>query len=444
MQKNPVLHIALPAINEAEYLPATMQCLLQQSWKQLLVWVCVNQPDHWWQEPEKLPICQNNQATLEYLRGLNWPNLHILDHSSPGKGWPPGRAGVGMARRTLMEAINAQASPNDIIVSLDADTTFGPLYLESIVGQFNQYPRAVGLSNPYYHPLSGEPALDRAMLRYEIYMRHYAINMWDIGSPYSFTALGSAMAVPLWAYRRIGGITPKKSGEDFYFLQKLRKTGWLLNYNHRVVFPGTRFSQRVFFGTGPALIKGSQGNWDSYPVYDHKLFHRVKATYELFPALFTQSLPTAMSDFLQQQFGCNDIFEALRQNAKTPAQFIRACHHRIDGLRILQFLKSSQNLYPWFDEENLELFLRFFFSKRSASFLHFINNGLMKAELGDHPANDPLLSLLQDPAYRQGFLKQLCSLDFHSSPIEDLDFIRNLLCNIERIYQLMDLDNGSE
>jgi hypothetical protein len=136
-------------------------------------------------------------------------------------------------------------------------------------------------------------------------------------------------------------MTAKKSGEDFYLLQKLVKAGRIIHHNTEMVYPATRYSDRVFFGTGPALIKGSGGNWESYPVYDHRLFDQVEATYRLFGELFDGDVDTPMDGFLRNQFCSGDVFGPLRRNAATREQFIKACHQRIDGLRILQFLKAS-------------------------------------------------------------------------------------------------------
>jgi hypothetical protein len=444
MGSTPTIHVAIPALNEADHLPHTIESLGRQSWKKTQVWVCVNQPDHWWSDPKKQEQCINNLQTLEYLRGLPFPGLHILDHSSPGKGWQGKHLGVGQARKMLMDSINAVAAADDIIVSMDSDTSMNPAYLESIAVLFQEHRGAVGLSNPYYHRLSGQESLDRAMLRYEIYMRHYAINMWRIGSPYSFTALGSAIALPVSSYRKIGGMTPKKSGEDFYLLQKLRKTGWLLNYNQEWVYPGTRYSDRVFFGTGPALIKGSQGNWSSYPVYDHRLFDQVKETYDLLPGLFLETIPTPMSNFLREQFRCEDVFDALRRNFKTPEQFIKACHHKIDGLRILQFLKSSQEAAPYSNEKNMSGFLRYFIETERDALVKCLDS-LPEGFRLLPPTEDQSLSvvwlrdLLIRKDARETLLQQIDCVDFEKSPIDELNFIRNLQCSIERTSQFKDL-----
>ncbi len=413
----PTIHIAIPAMNEAEWLPATIRHILQENSPHTRIWVCVNQPESYHEEPAQKHICNDNANTLDYLDGLNISNLHILDHSSPGKGWTGKRHGVGQARKTLMDRIASLANAKDLILSLDADTLFDPGYLESIRACFNRHPKAVALSNPYYHRLSGTADIDRAMLRYEIYMRYYAINMWRIGSPYNFTALGSAIAVPVHACRKAGGMTAKKSGEDFYFLQKLRKTGWICNHNTHKVYPGTRYSDRVFFGTGPALIKGSRGDWDSYPIYSHELFDQVGETIRRYSELYQGSVETPMTAFLQAQFREDDPFEPLRKNAAGQTRFLQACHEKVDGLRQLQFLKSSSRMTNTSDEANL---LRFF-ETHAPWLLARSTESANKQALFDTTE----LTLLQE-------------LDFARSPLPLLDKIRNALAQMEAAYQEKD------
>jgi glycosyltransferase involved in cell wall biosynthesis len=416
MPKKPdVIHVAIPSMNEASFLPRTMECLTLQQDINFRIWVCVNQPDDWCDDAGKQDVCENNQQSLAFLKSLKAGNLHIIDHSSRGLGWGKKAFGVGQARKVLMDTINRCASDNDIIVSLDADTVFCPTYLNSVRKAFTSYPHAIALSNPYYHKLSGDEKLDRAMLRYEIYMRHYAINMWRIESPYSFTALGSAIALPARAYRKIGGITAKKSGEDFYFLQKLRKAGWICNYNTEKVYPGTRYSDRVFFGTGPALIKGSQGNWESYPVYDYRLFDKVKTTYDAFHSLFHAEAETPMSDFLRNQFREKDPFLPLRKNANTAEQFVNACHQKVDGLRVLQFLKSENSKTNRSDEKNLLDFFSIFYPNVF------------------HQDSFQGVTFLQEEV--DAFRK----LNFAKCPVALLDKIRNVLRDIEETYQKNDL-----
>ncbi|MFW5725645.1 MAG: glycosyltransferase [Bacteroidota bacterium] len=390
----PLIHIALPAMNELEYIGQTLECIKNQPLSNIHTWVCVNQPEAFREDPEKQHICRNNEKTLELIKHYPLDNLHIIDRSSPGQGWLPGKLGVGMARKTLMDAIAQVAHPNDIIVSMDADTVFGEEYLASVKNIFAHNPDALALANPYYHRLGPDETINRAMLRYEIYMRYYALNMRLSGTPYCFSPLGSAMAARISAYRKINGLTPKKSGEDFYFLQKMVKAGKLLMYNTEIVYPGNRLSDRVFFGTGPALIKGLKGNWAAYPLFNPVLFKKVKQTIDLFPDLFHHSHPTPMDDFLKEIFREEDVFAPLRKNNPTLEKFIRACHEKIDGLRILQFLKARHCMQPGSDENNLADFLHEYFETET-------------------------------------IVNELKNLDFSTSPLGDIDKIRNFLFETE-------------
>lgn len=334
------LHVAIPAIDELDHLPVTLDNLAAQRVDYpFTVYVCVNQPESWWNNPDKIDVCQNNQQLIKFIR--NYPKLpvEIIDKSSLGNGWGDKNHGVGWARRTLFDHILSVATAEDVIVSLDADTCVKPEYLQSIGENFeNRTLTAVSL--PYYHRLTDDDAANRAILRYEIYMRSYLINLYGISSPYNFTAVGSAIAVRVEALRKIGNITPMKSGEDFYLLQKLRKMAPISNWNAQAVYPAARFSARVYFGTGPAMIKGNEGHWESYPIYHYSLFSSIKDTYLQLSKLYTEDFETPFLQFLKEQYRDDKLWVPIRQNSKTLERFERAFHEKADGLRILQYLKE--------------------------------------------------------------------------------------------------------
>ncbi len=389
----PFLYLALPVMDEPEFLQRVLRCIEVQSYRRFKLFVCVNQPDSWWNNPGKRPACENNAASLALLSEFSGFDLEVIDRSSPGNGWTGKRHGVGYARKTLMDEINAVAKPGDVIVSLDADVVFSENYLRSIAENFHRHPGSAALSVPYFHNIPDDPIAARTMLRYEIYMRHYFLNLKRIDSPFAFTALGSAMALPVWAYRAIGGMTPKLSGEDFYFLQKLRKFGHVLSWNDEVVFPEARFSDRVFFGTGPAMIRGAAGDWSSYPVYPQSFFNEILETYVVLPLLYIQPLNTKVSRFLSGIFREEDPFLPLRLNHRDLDHFTRAFHEKFDGLRILQYLKTAFDADPSGDEENLWDFLTSSFTK------------------------DELKGLETDPQ----------TFSFSCSPVNELESIRALL-----------------
>lgn len=361
------MHIAIPAMDELDFLPHLIADIQNQETSFLYkIYICVNQPDVWWnctddnaENAEKRKICENNAETLKYLHQLDNGQIQIIDRSSLGKGWVGDKYGVGWARKVLFDSIMQIADDEDVIISLDADTSINPLYFESVGNNFLNHKISV-LSLPYYHNLTMDENANRAILRYEIYMRCYLINMFRIDSPYAFTAIGSAIALKVNSLRKIGGITPAKSGEDFYLLQKMRKMTTIANYNTEPVYPAARFSTRVFFGTGPAMIKGNTGNWDSFPFYHYSLFDEIKNTYDIVNRLFVENVETDFVMFLQRQYNEPDLWQPLRDNAKNLTRFERAFHEKADALRILQYLKytNSQRKIPDNQAlyENLQLF----------------------------------------------------------------------------------------
>lgn len=339
------VRVAIPAMDELDYLPVTLDALARQKTRfPFEVYVCVNQPDNYWLDDTKASVCEHNRQLLDYLHDLDFLTLHILDHSSPGKGWPVGKSGVGYARKTLFSNILNVSEEEDIIVSLDADTYVGPEYLQSVAENFTSHPSINAIAVPYYHEvIPSDENQSKAMLRYEIYMRNYAINLLKIKSPYGFTALGSAIAMKASALRKIGNITPLQSGEDFYLVQKLCKMGGLSLFNAELVKPANRYSNRVPFGTGPAMSLGAQGIWDSYPLYHHRCFEPISHAYSHLQELYAGSISITDNDFLlflQKDTKKRDIWTDIRRNVSDFPHFVKAFHQKADGLRILQYTRQ--------------------------------------------------------------------------------------------------------
>lgn len=395
-----MIYISLPVLNESENIPALLECLRNQDRNDFELVVCVNNYDDWWNDDIKKLQCIDNQKSTAVLKAEKLLKVVVIDRSSQTKGWRPKKGGVGHARKTAMDYISSMAEKDDLIISIDADTFYPSDYLKNVTKALDNK-SVIGLAVPYYHKTDGKN--DRLILRYEIYMRYYLLNMLRIKNPYAYTALGSAMAFPVWAYRKLGGLTPVMSGEDFYFLQKLVKNGKLEIWSDTIAFPSARFSDRVNFGTGPALIKGQTGDWDSYPIYDYKLFDVVKETYDKFPTLFKGDLQTPMDDFLQTQFKTKDLWGPLRKNYKDEKNFIKACISKVDGLRILQFLKiSSQESHH----------------NNSKMLVEYIKKYMHKS------TDNELINVLSD-------------FSFENSTVEQLSVVRDFLFNEEmklRVY----------
>jgi len=341
------VYAALPVLNENNNIPVIINNLLEQQDVETELIICVNQPDDWWKDPIKKVVCENNRSSIDYIKSLEDSRITLIDKSSEGNGWIGRKHGVGWARKTAMDIAAQKANTNDLIISVDADTFYPDDYFLDVAESFITHADAIGFSAPYYHQITADPIANRCILRYEIYMRNYALNMLLINNPYSFSAIGSGMACKASVYRKVCGLTPKMSGEDFYFIQKLRKAGNIIIDSESVIYPASRFSDRVYFGTGPAMIKGRAGNWESYPIYSQDLFLDVKATFDLFEELYTHDIETPMDDFLIEAFivpeeNIRNLWNPLRKNASSPGLFAKAATHKIDALRILQYLKKEE------------------------------------------------------------------------------------------------------
>jgi glycosyltransferase involved in cell wall biosynthesis len=385
------VYAALPVLNESENIFQVVDNLLTQEEVDVQLVICVNQPDEWWSNENKTSVCLDNQKTLEYLKSLNDDRISIIDKSSKGNGWIGKRHGVGWARKVAMDKACELANDEDIILSVDADTYYVADYVKAVVNSFNQNNLAVGFSAPYYHPLVGDKMTDICMLRYEIYMRNYALNMLLIRNPYAFSAIGSGMACTAKIYKKVRGLTPKMSGEDFYFIQKLRKSGNIIIDCDEVIYPGNRFSNRVYFGTGPAMIKGSTGDWSSYPVYVQDQFLDVKATFDSFEELFSEDISTPMDSFLLSAFtiennNIRELWKPLRENCNNMASFVKAAMQKVDGLKVLQFLKATHQDFPGSDEKRLQEFILRNFNP-AEEIINALNNielkGFMNSEVND-------------------------------------------------------------
>ncbi len=383
-----MLYIALPIMNEPQTADF-VQILAKQTVLPAGVFVCVNNP------VDAVPeVYAANTVVLEQLRKLRKGQsldelpfaLHIIDRMGVDKK----HVGVGWARRWALDAINEIAQPEDIMVWMDADTVYPDNYLEEISRAFTSDSRALGLSVPYYHPVENIDSIGKSLklqslrranrvkrsylmdneysrgeaqrknlkkrssltpilkinsvnnleisaLRYEIYMRSYLINLYRSGIPYTFTAIGSGIASTV----------------------KLWKAGKVLTYCDTVCYPSARASNRVFFGTGPAIIKGLNNDWKSYPIYPFSLFEKLRGIYDSFEKFWdTQSSSSDGNFDCKSDYNSDCVFEQstlekFRSNAATGQQFIKFCTEKFDALRILQYLKSHYTQDDITDMENL-------------------------------------------------------------------------------------------
>jgi len=88
---------------------------------------------------------------------------------------------------------------------------------------------------------------------YEYSLHYYVAGLRWAGSPYAYHTIGSTLVVNYRHYCQVRGFPKRPAAEDFYLLNKLRKTGAIRSLDAPVIELEARHSTRVPFGTGPAV-----------------------------------------------------------------------------------------------------------------------------------------------------------------------------------------------
>jgi len=134
---------------------------------------------------------------------------------------------------------------------------------------------------------------------------------------------------------------PRQGGEDFYFLQKAVKMHPVIEVKEVIVFPSPRISNRVPFGTGPAvrmiIEKGK------FEVYNPGLFEILKTFYDLLPAMEhddrMEQIPKAILDYAGAD-RINVILAECRNYSSSSSAFVKRMIDHFDGFFVVKFLNS--------------------------------------------------------------------------------------------------------
>jgi hypothetical protein len=343
--------VVIPSLAESSSLFSTLRSLAQNPAdfsSRFLFVVVVNH-----REDAPPADKDDNLKTLERLSAadLSVAGLPLawVDAASPGLELPAKTGGVGMARKVgfdlALPRLDLKKDPL-VLISLDADTFCRPDYLPAIENHFRKA-SVPGAVIPFCHQPGATEEEDRAIRRYELFLRAYVLGLQRAGSPYAFHTVGSAMACTADGYARMGGMNYRGAGEDFYFLQHLAKTGGVSRVEGTVVYPSARTSHRVPFGTGRSMTDLLSGK------YGAVLFYRVECYRILgdWLKLVEQSLgekgqllqqkaaeiSTSLADFLEGNRFV-DLWEKLRRNFRTPQNLSKGFHEWFDGLKTMKLI----------------------------------------------------------------------------------------------------------
>lgn len=198
--------------------------------------------------------------------------LVMVDRASEGRRFS--RPSVGLARKIggdlAVALIYSGAIENGWIAMTDADARVPDTYWQILDAA---PPNGVAALVPFTH-VPNPDVLPGAIWAYEISLRYYVLGLRAAGSPYAFHTIGSTISVTARAYCAVRGIPKREAGEDFWFLNKIRKVGQIYSMIGEPVRLSGRISDRVPFGTGAAMRRWSSERIDpeNVPFYHPDVF----------------------------------------------------------------------------------------------------------------------------------------------------------------------------
>ncbi len=348
--------LIIPVCGESPTLLETVMKVHENS--QVLIILCLNRPDH---HPKTDQWHQDNHAVVAHIQQqahkpirVGQHQLLLMDHS-----WDclllnfneaPFNAnhGVGLARKTAADTALALIERKQIktpwIHSTDADVTLPQGYFD-VVDQVNG---ACAISLPFEH-VGDDDTLQSLQEQYDFKLKYYQWGMRHIGVAYDYIPLGSTLAVSASAYASVRGFPVRSGGEDFYLLNKLAKIGQVAQPPHPIIAIKSRFSDRVPFGTGPALQKYRDS--ESAALYYHpNCFEIIKQWRQKLLAQYHQIdiMETATADeaMLNHFWSWSKTFDKNKKQIKTVARWQQFIHEWLDAFKLLKSVHQLRERYP--------------------------------------------------------------------------------------------------
>lgn len=367
--------IVIPAISEFENIIKLTDSILLNNLdkinKTLALFVINNKKN------DSNEIKTNNFHSIQYLNKLiNKSNENLkfgfIDCSTEGNEPPEKDAGAGLARKIGMDSaltlFDYQIKTQKIIISLDADCLITQNYIQEIQKSFINEKINTAVIN-FEHQLSENTIQNLGIINYEIFLRHYILGLKYANSAFAFHTIGSAFAVDPEIYVKVGGMNKRKGGEDFYFLQKAGKILDVKKIENAKVFPSSRVSWRVPFGTGPRIKRFLENQVNEYFVYSTRSFFILKKWNEIlnesknicknvgkdkklieeitFDMLVkSKSIHHELYNFLISQNFINN-WQNILQNSSSEKQLSQNIKNWMDGFRTLKLIHHLRDsAYP--------------------------------------------------------------------------------------------------
>ncbi len=172
--------------------------------------------------------------------------------------------------------------------------------------------------------------------------------MTHAGSRYAYSTLGSTLAVHAETYAQVRGFPRRNAGEDFYLLNKVAKVASISQLCSAKITLQARRSDRVPFGTGPALshiceLLKKDPSGQEYLSYAPATFDLLALALIELNRFATNEHPVSDPTVLGilQQLGWDRVKDQLQRQYSQPRQRQRAVMDWFDALKTLRFVHQS-------------------------------------------------------------------------------------------------------
>lgn len=324
-------YVVIPVRRERELLPETLNSLIdaaaELSDRKVAYVIVINSSSD-----DGDRICEENHFVETFCDAI--PDVFVIDRFRKKRLID----GVGEARRIGMDHVVSWCEHNPWIVSLDADTNVESNFFSALEDMSENVVLA-----PFKHR-DRSPALEE----YEAWLHYFRDGLAYANSPYAYVPLGCRFSLRLETYIESGGMVKRTAGEDFHFLQKLTKLMMPDRFGiaDTCVYPSGRVSDRVPWGTGPAVGGINNEGKRFNKVEPSAAFHEVKILFKSVEELFDTDVGFSndmMAFLVAERF--IDVLAKLRANSKTKYQFSKLFHQWFDGLRTIRFVNNYTRRY---------------------------------------------------------------------------------------------------
>jgi hypothetical protein len=157
------------------------------------------------------------------------------------------------------------------------------------------------------------------------------------------------MAFKAIPYAKSGGMNQRKAGEDFYFLHKLFPHYETIELTGNLVFPSSRISTRVPFGTGRFQQQWLEKEQIQLQSYNPEIFKWLGVFLRACKNVIEANVDFnhSFSEFLNlhsdspiyiAEFEVNRELEEILKSSPQKSQRIKSFYRWFDGLKVLRFV----------------------------------------------------------------------------------------------------------